>query len=50
MARYFDVPGDHLHEAAHRVEHFLDPELRDQLADELDGPQTDPHGSDIPGD
>jgi len=48
MARYFDVPGDHLHETAHRVEHFLDPELRDQLADELDGPQTDPHGRDIP--
>jgi len=49
MARHFDVPGDHLHEAAHRVEHFLDPELRDQIADELDGPQTDPHGRDIPG-
>jgi len=49
MDRYFDVPADHLHEAAHRVEHFLDPELRDQLADELDGPETDPHGRDIPG-
>jgi manganese/zinc/iron transport system permease protein len=49
MERHFDVPGDHLHEAAHRVEHFLDPELRDQLARELDSPETDPHGRDIPG-
>lgn len=48
MARHFDVPGDHLHDAAHRVEHFLDPELRDQLARELDSPDTDPHGRDIP--
>ena len=50
MAKHFDVPGDHLHEAAHRVEHFLDPELRSRLADELDGPARDPHGKEIPSD
>lgn len=49
MAKYFDVPADHLHETAHRVEHFLDPELRDQLTRDLDAPETDPHGRDIPG-
>jgi manganese/zinc/iron transport system permease protein len=48
MAHHFKVPADHLHEMAHRVEHFLDPELRDQIAEELDGPQRDPHGREIP--
>ena len=50
MARHFDVPADHLHETAHKVEHYLDPELRDQLAHELDTPDTDPHGREIPDD
>ncbi len=50
MAHHFDVPGDHLHNTAHRVEHFLDPDLRDQIANELDGPQLDPHGREIPRD
>jgi len=50
MDRHFDVPADHLHETAHRVEHYLDPELRDQLAHELDTPGTDPHGREIPDD
>ena len=50
MARHFDVPADHLHETAHKVEHFLDPELRDRLARELDTPDTDPHGREIPED
>lgn len=50
MARHFDVPADHLHETAHRVEHYLDPELRDQLAHELDTPGIDPHGREIPDD
>ena len=50
MARHFDVPADHLHETAHKVEHFLDPELRDRLAQELDTPDTDPHGREIPED
>ncbi|MFP6767610.1 MAG: iron dependent repressor, metal binding and dimerization domain protein, partial [Planctomycetaceae bacterium] len=48
MAHHFNVPADHLHEMAHRVEHFLDPGLRDQIADELDGPRRDPHGREIP--
>ena len=31
MARHFSLPDDHLHEAAHRVEHFLDVPMVDQL-------------------
>lgn len=48
MSRHFDVPGDHLHESAHRAEHFIDGELRDDLARELEAPRIDPHGRDIP--
>ncbi len=48
MAKHFVVPDDHLHETASRVEHFLDPDLREELAEELDAPETDPHGRAIP--
>jgi Mn-dependent DtxR family transcriptional regulator len=49
MARHFSLPDDHLHEAAHRVEHFLDVPMVDQLEQELDQPGLDPHGRLIPG-
>ncbi len=49
MARHFSLPDDHLHEAAHRVEHFLDIPMVDQLEEELDQPGLDPHGRSIPG-
>lgn len=48
LNRHFELREDHLHESAHRVEHFLDRELRAQLEDELDSPETDPHGTSIP--
>ena len=49
LQKHFELPSDHLHESAHRVEHYLDTELQSQLADELDSPDTDPHGRSIPG-
>ncbi len=49
MARHFSLPDDHLHEAAHRVEHYLDVPMVDQLEQELDQPGLDPHGRSIPG-
>ncbi len=49
MARHFAVPDDHLHETAARVEHYINPELLEQLASELDQPVADPHGRAIPG-
>jgi len=49
MARHFALPDDHLHEAAHLVEHFLDVPMVDQLERELDQPGLDPHGRSIPG-
>jgi manganese/zinc/iron transport system permease protein len=48
MQKHFTLPEDHLHESAHYVEHFLDRDLSSQLEEELDSPQTDPHGRTIP--
>jgi manganese/zinc/iron transport system permease protein len=48
MARHFALPDDHLHEAAHLVEHFLNVPMVDQLEQELDQPGLDPHGRSIP--
>ena len=46
--RNFALPDDHLHEAARRVDPFVDAALRRQLSEELDGPGEDPHGRAIP--
>ncbi len=42
------LPLDHVHEPAHRVEHFLGAELREQLAERLPDAAEDPHGREIP--
>lgn len=41
------LPADHVHAPAERVEHFVGPELRDRLAEEV-GKHPDPHGRAIP--
>lgn len=48
MARHFPLSEDHLHDTAAVVEHYLGPELLDELSAELDQPATDPHGRAIP--
>ncbi|NOT00987.1 MAG: iron chelate uptake ABC transporter family permease subunit [Phycisphaerales bacterium] len=48
LAKHFDLPIDHLHEPAERVEHFVSPTLRDRLAEEVIDAKTDPHGRRIP--
>ncbi|HMC12425.1 MAG TPA: iron chelate uptake ABC transporter family permease subunit, partial [Pirellulaceae bacterium] len=45
---HFDLPRDHLHDAAERMEHFLGTELQEELAAELADRATDPHGKAIP--
>ncbi|MFN4258452.1 MAG: metal ABC transporter permease [Gemmataceae bacterium] len=42
------LPADHLHEPAHRMEHFLSPELQRDLEEQLRHPPVDPHGKTIP--
>lgn len=48
LGEHFELPLDHLHDAAERIEHFLGPKLQEQLASELSAPSRDPHGRDIP--
>jgi manganese/zinc/iron transport system permease protein len=48
LETHFDLPVDHLHDAAERMEHFLDPELQQELNAELAGRTQDPHGRSIP--
>ncbi|MEX2558580.1 MAG: metal ABC transporter permease [Pirellulales bacterium] len=48
LGEHFQLPLDHLHEPAERVEHFIGPDLQERLATELDRPGVDPHGKQIP--
>ncbi len=48
MAQHFNLSDERLHQSAHRIEHYLDPSLRQDLAAELESPSEDPHGRAIP--
>ncbi|QDU64592.1 Manganese transport system membrane protein MntB [Planctomycetes bacterium Pan216] len=43
-----ELPLDHLHDPAERVEHFIDRHLQEELNDVLESPRKDPHGRPIP--
>lgn len=49
LGENFELPLDHLHESAERIEHYIGPELQEQLANQLKQPGHDPHGKAIPG-
>ncbi|MDX2148247.1 MAG: metal ABC transporter permease [Planctomycetota bacterium] len=46
------LPPDHVHGPSHRVEHYISPAMRQELAEQLRqqqrDPRTDPHGKTIP--
>lgn len=48
LHEHLGLPVDHLHEPAHRVEHYLGDELRGQLEEAVQDATTDPHGRKIP--
>jgi len=48
LAQHFNLPLDHLHAPAERMEHYLTPALREQLETQLTSPDVDPHGKAIP--
>jgi len=48
ISKRLGTAEDHLHGPASRVEHYLDPVIREKLDRELAGEQTDPHGKTIP--
>jgi len=43
-----EIPPDHVHSAAALVEHYIGPQLQDEIATSLKQPPTDPHGKSIP--
>ena len=48
LSTRLDLPADHVHAPADRMEHYTDPALRDRLAADLANPTKDPHGRPIP--
>ena len=48
MSKHFELDEDHLHEPAHRVEHYIGPKLQQEIEKELDTSTVDPHGKHIP--
>ncbi|MEW4569140.1 metal ABC transporter permease [Tautonia sp. JC769] len=48
LSTHFDLPPDHLHDPAERLEHFIGPGLRAELDADLQAPAADPHGRSIP--
>ncbi|WP_169977059.1 metal ABC transporter permease [Tautonia rosea] len=48
LSTHFDLPPDHLHDPAERLEHFIGPGLRAELDAALQAPAADPHGRSIP--
>ena len=48
LEKHFELPRDHLHEPASRIEHYLGPNLQHKISEELAAPTQDPHGQVIP--
>ena len=48
LGEHFELPLDHLHDAAERMEHFITPELQTEIAAQLGAKSVDPHGREIP--
>ncbi|MEM8946917.1 MAG: metal ABC transporter permease [Planctomycetota bacterium] len=48
LVQHLGMPLDHVHEPAHRVEHFIDDRLREELESEITTDGQDPHGRKIP--
>ena len=48
LGQHTELPLDHLHAGAERMEHFINPGLQAALAAELKDPGVDPHGRAIP--
>jgi manganese/zinc/iron transport system permease protein len=49
LHRVLNLPADHVHAPAERLEHATTPAMREQLAASTGQPQRDPHGKHVPG-
>ncbi len=48
LTENLNIAQDHVHDSADAVEHFITLQLEERLRSELNEPQKDPHGRDIP--
>jgi DtxR family Mn-dependent transcriptional regulator len=48
LSREVGLPGDHLHDAAAHLEHYIDTDTLETLDLTLGRPDVDPHGATIP--
>ncbi len=48
LVEHLGLPLDHVHEPAHRVEHFISEQMQRELEAEVAAPEQDPHGRQIP--
>jgi DtxR family transcriptional regulator, Mn-dependent transcriptional regulator len=48
LHQHLDVPWDHVHDEAERLEHAISPYLEERIDARLGYPQFDPHGAPIP--
>ena len=48
LSREAGLPGDHLHDAAEHLEHYIDADTLETLDVSLGRPDVDPHGAVIP--
>ena len=48
LKEHFDLTEDHLHDPAEFMEHYIGPELQQQITEDLAAPVEDPHGRTIP--
>jgi manganese/zinc/iron transport system permease protein len=49
LVKHLGLPLDHVHEAADRVEHYIQQPLRENLQQAVESAPRDPHGREIPG-
>ena len=48
LQKHLNLPADHVHAPAERLEHVTDAAMREELDVGTDRPQTDPQGKAIP--
>ena len=48
LVEHLGMPLDHVHEPAHRIEHYIDDRIRQELEENLETTEQDPHGREIP--
>ena len=48
LAKYLNLPADHVHMPAERLEHITDEQMQRQLEEGIDQTSQDPHGKSIP--